>query len=685
MKDIQTFSPEDREQLAANYRAKVAEALQKSAEYHGTEPQFNEVMETLIAFENWLKEAFGTENRRLSGEEEQELAKAFQPETPGHETQENVTISGILTKAADSFADWIEENVESADILYKKTDGVFLPPGSGKVIRGNSENRIEKGKTVERLKELIDFLNRNGIYTDDIIVWKGKLAPRMMRDESYNLVEIPRLNIQILVCNQVGEGTFLIHGMFSHGTLLKLSKEELLEQFPDKVRQIDNRNKDNWEKQFKAELSDKPKTKVNVSQFDEMRTAIAQKYSLEEWLALNNNNAKRAININGKAYKAIARTLGISDGNILIRYFHFEIAAAIYGEDSPVLREQLAEARKNYKKSCELGNDPDKWRTEIKHRYPFDQWRTLNEDNKSNLDLYGKSLKEIAGFFGRPKTNPENITLDFMELTAIIFEEETKTDKTFTAELEKQRLRTQILLELGNDLDKWREAVKAEYTPEQWIKITSGGIDQFKIKGVIGVNKLATVFGIKNPQDYGRLYFLKLGKEIFGENEFITPALNEAEIGNDKGKLREEIQKQFTAATWAEMNIPKKRALLIGNKQLGSIAHIFGIKGDPVSYHELHLALGAEIFEPNDVATHITPLLEIYKRREEMQKDPQKCKTEILAKYSIAQLEKMTSPQRRNIEVHGQKITFLMRTLGIEGNPFSSEPFRAFLEALRNP
>ena len=74
----------------------------------------------------------------------------------------------------------------------------------------------------------------------------------MMRQLSYALIEIPRLNKQILVCDQIGEATFVVDGIFSRETLLSLSKEKLQQQYPDKVRRIIYNNIKQWMEELLA-------------------------------------------------------------------------------------------------------------------------------------------------------------------------------------------------------------------------------------------------------------------------------------------------------------------------------------------------------------------------------------------------------------------------------------------------
>jgi hypothetical protein len=68
------------------------------------------------------------------------------------------------------------------------------------------------------------------------------------------------------------------------------------------------------------------------------------------------------------------------------------------------------------------------------------------------------------------------------------------------------------------------------------------------------------------------------------------------ELGEDPEKWRGEIQKTCTPGQWVKMTVKEKYAFHVHGKGLSALARIFGIEGNPVGYHSVHLELGARIF-----------------------------------------------------------------------------------------
>ena len=97
-----------------------------------------------------------------------------------------------------------------------------------------------------RLNQILVLLNREGVTTDDVKMYDGVVSPNMMRQRSYRLVQIPRLNREILVCDQIGEASFVGNGQ--RGPLFWATyRKEFLEMQPD-VSRVEHRP--GWEEQL---------------------------------------------------------------------------------------------------------------------------------------------------------------------------------------------------------------------------------------------------------------------------------------------------------------------------------------------------------------------------------------------------------------------------------------------------
>jgi hypothetical protein len=71
-------------------------------------------------------------------------------------------------------------------------------------------------------------------------------------------------------------------------------------------------------------------------------------------------------------------------------------------------------------------------------------------------------------------------------------------------------------------------------------------------------------------------------------------------------ELRALITKSYTPETWAKMPREQKSAFQVPGSEMGLIALAtrFGVKGDPVGSHAIHLELGDNIFGATQIQEH---------------------------------------------------------------------------------
>ena len=128
--------------------------------------------------------------------------------------------------------------VQESELCFLPTQGrVSLPRGHG--------GSFEGPRLDARAGRLVQDLNRSGVFTDDLIIHKGRTQPGAMRQEAYTLIQMPRHDREVLVCDQVGNATFVgkgLRGLIFWSTYGK----QHLDRFPDIARVV-NRGQDNAE------------------------------------------------------------------------------------------------------------------------------------------------------------------------------------------------------------------------------------------------------------------------------------------------------------------------------------------------------------------------------------------------------------------------------------------------------
>jgi hypothetical protein len=194
--------------------------------------------------------------QRLTHEQETLIHEGFTTHEQNSQPMEKRTIEELLAIAAQSFQVWFskiakDNGVEAAltilNVPVKNLPGVILPPKDNVKLETGSGTGLDEFRKMPRMQQLIAFLNRNEIFTDDIQITAGELLPNQMRESTYYLVEIPSLQRSILVCNEVGEATFIVKTYINPKLLLTLDKESLQKQYPTQVSRVIYSNQDQWE------------------------------------------------------------------------------------------------------------------------------------------------------------------------------------------------------------------------------------------------------------------------------------------------------------------------------------------------------------------------------------------------------------------------------------------------------
>jgi ribosomal protein S8 len=117
------------------------------------------------------------------------------------------------------------------------------------------------------------------------------------------------LKKQILICNEVGEATFISHAILSRRTFFQSTKDDLLGMGLERIVYGPT-----WGEQLTASLfreGEEPQKKVNVRDREEMRKLITASITSQKWLGLNSNE-RVALCFSGKRLSAIGNLFGIN-------------------------------------------------------------------------------------------------------------------------------------------------------------------------------------------------------------------------------------------------------------------------------------------------------------------------------------------------------------------------------------
>lgn len=165
----------------------------------------------------------------------------------------------------------IFEIIQNAGGIVLDSEGVFVKTDEGPLMATSSGSLTSYDvRTEPRLAILIAHLRNQGIngqsiFMDDIVITKGVNTPNMVRELPYHIVQIPRIDVEIAICDQIGQTTFVKKGNVGNEFWLHMSKEKLKER-PD-ILAVNRHNDTQWWKDISSFISNgdsSPTIKVKV-------------------------------------------------------------------------------------------------------------------------------------------------------------------------------------------------------------------------------------------------------------------------------------------------------------------------------------------------------------------------------------------------------------------------------------
>ncbi len=559
--------------------------------------------------------------------------------------------------------------VKTLGLNEEQIDGVLIPPEHGDAPHTGSGTGWEKPRFEPRLQVLIAALNNHGVFADDCIAHTGICLSSQLRKTSYTLIEIPRFKREVLVCNQVGESTFVSEKPLGIATYLRSTKSEL-EQMHG-VTQVICRDLEQWAQDVCGLLLPEEHlqrdARTDIRRFVAIREEIRRCYSADQWMSIPPTQRKN-LKILGLGIKALVSALSI-EGNPYTWKMHVDIGAAVYGEGNPA----IAEAQRVLRERGRLGDDPQRWKETVRQSISAEQWVAISYRDRQKVRIAGKGLLGIARILnveGDTLSNREN----FFILGAAVYGED---DQMIAAALEK------IQMERNTDREVWREHIKEVIpTAADWVSLTQDQRLKIRILGK-GLAAIGTMFGIEGLATADTAIHIRLGAAIYGEQDpkiaDMTAKIEKErqqrdDFAEDPERCKAAIKAFIpTAAQWLGLSMQERKVFRIAGYGLQAIAKEFaGMEGKPTSTREAFVDLGAWIYGKDDtvIAEALKQMCASHEQRDQLGNDPERWREAVRQMFPDGEAwMSMTQKQKKNLSIGARGLRGLASIFGVEGKP----------------
>ena len=426
-----------------------------------------------------------------------------------------------------------------------------------------------------------------------------------MRTKSYALIEIPRLSKELLLCNQVGEATFVSEKMRGRDLYLRTTKEQLVE-LPG-IHKVVFDDQDQWQGEIDAYLFPAGQAvggKLDVSLIEQLRPRLALEYPPDVWVKWKARE-RTAIRPLGMSWRRVGIIFGLPDFNPKHQLDYLELAAKVHGEDNEVVKPALQKARDDAALLARLGRDPVLWATEVSKQISLEKWMKMTQDEWWEVHIAGWAIAAVGSVFDMPDDSRDNAW--FLELARRIWGDQ----PALLAALEEAKAHLQTIhgrkaeaAPLGSEPAAWREEVKRTLSDEAWVNDLYPERKTKKFSGK-GLWALAKVFGTpKNPQN-NWLHFLELGAAIYGKDsphikgpllEARSAKAREEALGQDPVVWAQRIRNALSADDWIQKMLENDGFITIEGKGLKALSTIFGFQGKSRKNYGRSLAIGRKVF-----------------------------------------------------------------------------------------
>lgn len=560
----------------SKYRRLLAKALWSIRSHSGAEVTANAVLQDLIAFDKYLK---------AQDLDAGEIQLQFHPRSRFTCTVDDLLDLAVTNEIKGArIISAIRNGIPLPGMIVQIFDAVILPPSDGGPSLKSETEQASQSFALRfepRTRELIELLERNGVYIDDCIFTKGGLHSKQMREQSYIIVEIPRLNRTVLVNDQVGEATYIVYGIGDPRRFFSLSKEDLAEGKDIRVRRVKRKDpvqwhedihhllfmEDAWNDNIGQAIPNTPTAKMDISLMVEIRESILSSSigTPEAWVATHVKEAMK-MKIAGRTTYTVTKAYGYQKGRKISREIWLKLGIDIFGEHSLIMYELWLETL-----------TPDDMRKAISESEwnTCEVWLELSLKKAQKIHVLGKGLGALTTIFdvdGKPYSKRD----DYLQLVLAIFGP-------------KEAVLTAIREE-AMDADDIKEAIKETpwANPQAWIDFNGSHYSNVHIFGR-SVRALNTLMGGSGAVTT-RLQFLQLAEKLIGSSEELSKAI-EYEAMDAEG-IREAIQDTPFKDPQVWIDYPKKgiTTFSLFDKGFRSLTTLFEVSVRKTRYNFLKLA-----------------------------------------------------------------------------------------------
>lgn len=666
----------------AAYRDVLKPVLQAVKHYRGSEASAEDVLKKAIDAESWIKANFPA---RAPHEVERELGR--------YEGKKALpTFNDLLGRCLERLRKLfsrhasVESIAKGLHIPVREIDGVIIPPAPGApsfYVGAGGDDRPSV-TFAERFMTLVNALQSIGVYADDLIIHKGTLLKNQMREVSYLLVEIPRLGGDLLVCDQVGEATYVSIRPLGVDAYLRMTKADLMAS-PDIFRVVFY-DSSQWSKEILDRLSlNTLGRKVNIENFLALRDEAQRRYDPHQLVEYDIHQRNR-FDIGGHKLYAIASAVGLP-GRALAEGLWLEVCAKIWGEQHSAIEKPLRVAREERALFEYLGQDRARWRLEFEKQFSAEQFVALptwgaDVTRRQDVRIGSKGLGGIATALG-VTIDPLRNTLTFLEFAAEIWGRE---HPAVAGPLSREREREEMLEYLGSDPARWRVEVERLMTPEQfWSMPIDGPVGvasrkKFEILG-LGIDAFARKLGVEGSARSRLLPFYEVCAKLWGDDQpAFTGTLKELRantslregLGEDPSQWIDAIKGCIAAEEFASLKFeaekgePSRRTFHVGGKGLRGIGRIFGITACAATSDEGFRELFVKVWGAQHPAYALLPAKRTLDESllDGLGTDVAKWRAEIEKVFTVEEFVALNQTQRYELKVAGLGLFALSNRLG---------------------
>jgi hypothetical protein len=610
------YATDDKEQIKATYRSLVASILRMARAYKGTEAEYQALLAHLSVLENFVTTLVrGNIEGIITTNEEQEIASWAKVKQP-----REVGINSLLGRTGNA----LDRNYLAAlqrihTIIVAKA---LLPAQlEGAVTTGEDGGTFEI-KFEDRLKPVIYMLQSRGVFVDDLVLAVGPVIPGAMRKRSYIQIDIPRIQKSILICEQVGEGTFVLQMLLPREIAMTHTKTKLVALYGGNIKRIDKRNDTEWIQGIEKALfennntsSSSINTKVNVEHVETVRTIVTQSITAQQWRDTDQPTRKRmkipvptAISATGElGIMSLSTIFGFKGNSGSDNRMHIEAGIAIFGAE-PLLLEAHERIIRHQQATAGDENAREYLRTLAKTKVPTpEEWIAITNEKRRLFECDGVKMHAFATLFGIEET-PLRFTRAHLALGIQIYGEVTCLVTAHTRIVEKEEA------EKGDTpaRERLRVLTKEQIATDQdWIKMDGTRRKNLRVDGY-SLNELDDIFNTSKGAISNLKPRIELGMAIYGPTKQLVNLYQritneeKALAGSKKArnKIRKVVKKHLpNSEIWLAQGYTARTALKIGPNNIGLtyLGSLFGINGNCIGGYVPYIELGMAMYGSQDI------------------------------------------------------------------------------------